>query len=433
MGTSVGNLPGYRYQSDGDDVALGIDLGTTYSVVGVYYVRDQDLIGEIVTNQQGNRLTPSVVSLATDGVLVGEAAMVCRRQASEGLRESLHQVLKDVPFFKSLMDWFERRELDSKSPNIDAFEGKVCVNYQGSQSHCVGSARGGHQKAVITVLAYFSDAVIWFDLVRFGLIWFVLVKSTLIAGQIAGLDVLRLVKAPTAAAISYAMKLNNFKQSERLLVFDFGGGTLEVSILDYDGGRIEVQAVSGDSNLGGENFDQVLTDHLMKLLKQQLQGQELKKPKRIRAQLIQAAERAKKQLSHVTVTDVVVDGIVNAIVSEVFEKIKPVVQNALTQAGCGVNDINRVLLFGRSSRIPKVQEIVKDMFEQKVYLILNLDEAVADGAAILAFKLKPSFTTREGLLETTCKAAPAKPHPAPPRSPPRTEVAAAAAARTRSH
>lgn len=305
------------------------------------------------------------------------------------------------------------------------FAGKICVNHMGFQLPMemisamvlknlkqTAETRLSEKvtKAVITVPAYFTDAQI---------------RSTMIAGQIAGLEVMQLVKEPTAAALSYAMKLKNFRVSEMLLVFDLGGGTFDVSILQLKKGNFEVLAVNGDSMLGGEDFDQVLADYLLGEFK--LRAGQTQVSPRTRARFLKAAEGAKRRLSSSMMTDVVVEGVIDGddfhvrltrakfekIAHVLFQRLLPIVDKALRQASLHTSDIDRLLLVGGSSRMPRISELLEEHFGRQPDSSLNVDEAVADGAAILAFRLaNPSFASQQstgldsswGLINTVAAA-----------------------------
>ncbi len=369
---------------------IGIDLGTTYSCVGIF----KNGRVEIIPNEFGNRITPSFVAWTDEERLVGEAA---KNQAHLNPKRSVYVV-------KRLMG----RQFDDKEVQRDIKWLPYNIVNKGGKPYVKVVVQGGEEKtlspeevssmilvkmkqiaeaylgrevkhAVITVPAYFNDSQR---------------QATKDAGLISGLDVLRIINEPTAAAIAYGM---DKKQGEKnIIVFDLGGGTFDVSLLTIDNGVFEVVATSGDTHLGGEDFDQRLTEHFVKIFKKK-NNLDIKDDPRAMQKLKQEVEKAKRDLSSVHQTKVTIENLMEGIdfsetitrarfeelCNDLFKKTLQPVQQVLDDAGMKKTDIDEVVLVGGSTRIPKVQQLIKDFFNGKEpNRGINPDEAVAYGAAV---------------------------------------------------
>eukprot|EP01065_Artemidia_motanka_P035376 TRINITY_DN43299_c0_g1_i1.p1 TRINITY_DN43299_c0_g1~~TRINITY_DN43299_c0_g1_i1.p1 ORF type:complete len:714 (+),score=249.59 TRINITY_DN43299_c0_g1_i1:207-2144(+) len=369
---------------------IGIDLGTTYSVAGVW--RDGKV--DIIPNELGNRITPSVVGFLPDGErLIGDGARnqmagnpantisavkrFMGRQFSERTVQSDKQLLGYKVVSGSGGRAAVRVSVGNDTRTMSPEEvsamvlGKMRIiaeDYLGEPVH----------DAVVTVPAYFSDAQR---------------KATKDAGAIAGLNVRRIINEPTAAALAYGL---DAKSEQNILVFDLGGGTFDVSVLQIDDGFFEVLATNGDTHLGGEDFDNRMVKHLLKIA-QKRHGVDLSGRKGAVARLRQAAESAKRRLSSQPDARIEVDGLSEGVdFSETvtrakFEELsmdlfkgclKPV-ESVLKDAGLKKSDIDHVVLVGGSTRIPKVRELLRQYFNgKKLNEEINPDEAVAYGAAV---------------------------------------------------
>lgn len=372
--------------------AIGIDLGTTYSCVGVW----QNGKVEIIANDQGNRTTPSYVAFTETERLIGESAKnQCAHNPSNtvfdakrliGRKFTDSSVQSDMKF----LSYNVKPNAEGKPMIEVSFKGET-VSYHPEQisamvlSKLRETAESYLGKkvtdAVITVPAYFNDSQR---------------QATKDAGVIAGLNVLRIINEPTAAAIAYG--LDNRKDKERkVLIFDLGGGTFDVSVLELDGGFFEVKGTSGDTHLGGEDFDNRMVNYCIEEFKKKNKVL-IDNPRALR-RLRTACERAKRTLSNATVAQIEVDSLYNGIdfninisrakfedlCSDLFAKCITPVTDALTTAKLSKNDIHEVILVGGSTRIPKVQQLLKDFFNGKeLCQSVNPDEAVAYGAAVQA-------------------------------------------------
>jgi molecular chaperone DnaK len=366
---------------------IGIDLGTTNSVVAVMEGGE----AKVIQNAEGDRLTPSVVAFTEDGERVGVPA---KRQAVTNPRRTIysikrfmgrrhnevHAVEKMVPYeVVGGADEYVKVKINDKTFTPAEISARVLGKLkQAAESYL------GHKvnKAVITVPAYFNDAQR---------------QATKDAGQIAGLQVERIINEPTAAALAYG--LDKKDKDQKIAVFDLGGGTFDISILDVGGGVFQVISTNGDTKLGGDDFDEALINFVAdKFLAEH--KIDLRKDTSSLQRLQEACEKAKKELSSVTQTDInlpfitVKDGQpmhLNYSISRAeFERIvdhlvencrKPVVQ-ALDDAKLKPGDIDEVVLVGGSTRIPKIQEMVKKLFNREPHKGVNPDEVVAIGAAI---------------------------------------------------
>lgn len=371
----------------GSDV-IGIDLGTTNSCVATM----EGKTPRVIENAEGSRTTPSVVAFTPKGeLLVGTPA---KRQAVINPENTIFGTKRligrkfDDPITKKEMQMVPFKIVPG--PNGDAWVEALGKQYSPSQiasfilqkmKETAGSYLGRDvKKAVITVPAYFNDAQR---------------QATKDAGRIAGLEVLRIINEPTAASLSYGMD-----QKEGLVaVFDLGGGTFDISILEISGGVFEVKATNGDTFLGGEDFDNLLLQYLVDLYKRE-QGIDLSQDKLALQRLREAAERAKVELSSTTQTDINLPFITadasgakhlnvtitrakfEQLTAHLIERTKQPCLDCLKDAGVSTKDIDEVLLVGGMTRMPKVQETVKGIFNKEPSKAVNPDECVAMGAAI---------------------------------------------------
>ncbi|MBX3173369.1 MAG: molecular chaperone DnaK [Gemmatimonadaceae bacterium] len=375
------------------DKVIGIDLGTTNSVVAVMEGGDP----VVIPNAEGGRTTPSVVGFSKDGErLVGQIA---KRQAVTNPTNTVFSIKR---FMGHKMDEVEAERARVPYKVLRGQNDLVTVEVQGKtytppeisamvlqKMKQTAEDYLGHTvtKAVVTVPAYFNDAQR---------------QATKDAGKIAGLEVLRIVNEPTAAALAYG--LDKAKQKdEKVAVFDLGGGTYDISILELyevDGTRqFEVKSTNGDTHLGGDDFDQKLIDWLVAEFKKD-QAIDLSKDPMALQRLKEAAEKAKIELSGTTSTDINLPFITadasgpkhlnyqmtrakfEQLVDDLVQRSIPPMQKALKDAGLQPSDIDEVILVGGSTRIPKIQEIVKDFFKKEPNKGVNPDEVVAVGAAI---------------------------------------------------
>ncbi|MBX5475688.1 MAG: molecular chaperone DnaK [Clostridia bacterium] len=368
---------------------IGIDLGTTNSVVAVMEGGDP----VVITNAEGSRLTPSVVAFTKDGErLVGQVA---KRQAVTNPQNTIFSIKR-----------FMGRRYDEVGDEIARVPYKVVRDDNGGVRVEIGDKRYTPQeisamilqklkadaeaflgekvdKAVITVPAYFTDAQR---------------QATKDAGRIAGLEVLRIINEPTAAALAYGLDKG---EEQKILVFDLGGGTFDVSILELGEGVFEVRATSGNNHLGGDDFDQRIIDWVAEQFRAE-HGIDLRKDRMALQRLKEAAEKAKIELSSTTSTDINLPFITadqtgpkhldvtltrakfEELVADLVEATMGPTRQALQDAGLQPSDIDRVLLVGGSTRIPAVQEAVRRMFGKEPFKGINPDEVVALGAAIQA-------------------------------------------------
>src|SRR4051794_1204240 len=374
--------------------AVGIDLGTTNSVIAAVEAGQP----KVIPNSEGSRTTPSVVAFTEDGErLVGQLA---RRQA----------VLNPKGTISSAKRFIGRRydevSEEAKAVSFDVVEGPGgVVRFQaGGKQYAPEEISAlvlrklaedaskflGEKvtEAVITVPAYFNDAQR---------------TATKDAGRIAGLEVLRIINEPTAAALAYGL---DKRQHETVLVFDLGGGTFDVSLLDVGDGVVEVRATAGDTHLGGDDFDRRIVDHLADEFQRE-QGIDLRRDPQALQRLFEAAERAKVELSSVTQTTINLPFITadangpkhlnttltratfEQLTADLIERCNGPVQRAMTDAKVGANDIDEVILVGGSTRIPAVQNLVRRLTGGKdPNMTVNPDEVVALGAALQAAIIK---------------------------------------------
>ena len=346
---------------------IGIDLGTTNSVVAVM----EGGKPTVIANAEGSRTTPSIVGFAKNGErLVGQLA---KRQAILNPENTIISI-------KRHMGEDYKKNIDGKDYTPQEISAMILRKLADDASTYLGEKV---TSAVITVPAYFNDAQR---------------QATKDAGKIAGLDVLRIVNEPTAAALAYGLEKQN---SEKVLVFDLGGGTFDVSILEIGDGVHEVLSTSGDTHLGGDDFDQKIIDWLCDEFKKQ-EGIDLRNDKQAMQRLKEAAEKAKCELSSVVQTNINLPFITadatgpkhldlnltrakfEELSHDLLERCKVPVEKAIKDAGISKSELNEVVLVGGSTRIPAVQQLVKEYTGKEPNQSVNPDEVVAVGAAIQA-------------------------------------------------
>ena len=346
---------------------IGIDLGTTNSVVAVM----EGGKPTVIANAEGSRTTPSIVAFSKSGErLVGQLAK----------RQAIVNPDRTIASIKRHMGENYKVNIDGKDYTPQEISSMILRKLADDASKYLGEKV---TSAVITVPAYFNDAQR---------------QATKDAGKIAGLDVLRIVNEPTAAALAYGLEK---EKSEKVLVFDLGGGTFDVSVLEIGDGVHEVLSTSGDTHLGGDDFDQKVMDWICEEFKKQ-EGIDLKGDKQAMQRVKEAAEKAKCELSSVFETNINLPFITadangpkhldlnltrakfEDLCFDLLERCKKPVEQALQDAGISKNEINEVVLVGGSSRIPAVQKLVKDYTGKEPNQSVNPDEVVAVGAAIQA-------------------------------------------------
>ena len=349
---------------------IGIDLGTTNSCVAVM----EGGKPTVIANAEGARTTPSVVAFTKTGErLVGEPAK----------RQAVTNADRTIASIKRHMGTDYKVDIDGKKYSPQEISAMILQKLKADAENYLGEKVS---EAVITVPAYFNDAQR---------------QATKDAGKIAGLDVKRIINEPTAAALAYG--LDNEKE-QKIMVYDLGGGTFDVSIIEIGDGVIEVLATNGDTHLGGDDFDNKIIDWMVSEFKAQ-QGVDLSKDKMAMQRLKEAAEKAKKELSSATTTNINLPFIsMNAngplhfdmdlsrakfdeLTSDLVERTAIPVQNALKDAGITASELGKVLLVGGSTRIPAVQDKVKQLTGHEPSKSLNPDECVALGASIQGGKL----------------------------------------------
>lgn len=347
---------------------IGIDLGTTNSCVAVLEGGE----AQIITNAEGMRTTPSVVAFTKDGErIVGEPAK----------RQAVTNADKTITSIKTHMGTDYKVNIDDKGYTPQEISAITLQKLKADAESYLGQSV---TEAVITVPAYFTDAQR---------------QATKDAGRIAGLDVKRIINEPTAAALAYGM--DKLDQEKKILVFDLGGGTFDVSILEIGDGTFEVLATAGNNRLGGDDFDQIVIDHLAEEFKK-AEGVDLRNDKMALQRLKEAAEKAKKELSSTMSTNINLPFITatmegpkhlnidltrakfDELTASLVEKTMEPTRRALQDAGLSTSDIDDVLLVGGSTRIPAVQEAVKKFIGKEAHKGINPDECVAAGAAIQA-------------------------------------------------
>ena len=368
---------------------IGIDLGTTNSVVAVMEGGEPT----VITNPEGSRLTPSVVAFTKSAErLVGQVA---KRQAVTNPENTFFSIkrfmgrkfdevteeMKMVPFrVVRAANGDARVEAQGKEYSPPQISAMVLQKLKQAAEEYLGTPVN---KAVITVPAYFNDAQR---------------QATKDAGQIAGLEVMRIVNEPTAAALAYGL---DKKKEETIAVYDFGGGTFDISILEVGEGVGEVKATNGDTHLGGDNLDQRIIDWIITEFKRD-EGIDLGKDRMALQRLKEAAEKAKMELSTVMETDISLPFITadqsgpkhlsmkltrakfESLVEDLIQRTVGPVKQALSDAGLTAKDIDEVVLVGGSTRVPRVQQIVRELFGKEPHKGVNPDEVVAVGAAVQA-------------------------------------------------
>jgi len=360
---------------------IGIDLGTTNSCVAVMEGGQPT----VIANAEGARTTPSVVAFTKTGErLVGEPA---KRQAVTNADKTISSIKRD-------MGTDHGRTIDDKKYSPQQISAMILQKLKADAENYLGEKV---TEAVITVPAYFNDAQR---------------QATKDAGKIAGLDVKRIINEPTAAALAYG--LDN-EGEQKIMVYDLGGGTFDVSIIEIGDGVIEVLATNGDTHLGGDDFDQKIIDWMLAEFKA-AEGVDLSNDKMALQRLKEAAEKAKKELSSATTTNINLPFITataegpkhfdmnltrakfDELTHDLVEKTAIPVQNAMKDAGLNNSDLTKVLLVGGSTRIPAVQEKVKQLTGKEPNKSLNPDECVALGASIQGGKLAGDAGAGEILL-----------------------------------
>jgi len=374
--------------------AVGIDLGTTYSCVGAF------LHGkvEIIANDQGNRTTPSYVAFTDTERLIGDAAknqvalnpnntvFDAKRLIGREFRDhNVQQDLKHWPF--KVVDVGDKPKImvefksEEKTFTPEEISSMVLTKMKETAEQYLGMPI---KDAVVTVPAYFNDAQR---------------KATKDAGSISGLNVLRIINEPTAAAIAYGLdKKKKESTDNNVLIFDLGGGTFDVSILNIQGGIFEVKSTAGDTHLGGEDFDNRMVDHFVKEF-QRKSKKDLSQNKRAVRRLRTACERAKRTLSASAQATIEIDSLFDGedfyttvtrarfeeLCSDLFKGTLVPVEKSLKDAKLEKSNIHEIVLVGGSTRIPKIQKLISDFFDGKeLNKSINPDEAVAYGAAVQA-------------------------------------------------
>jgi len=402
-------LPHAFAEKANDDMGtiIGIDLGTTYSCVGVM----KNGRVEIIANDQGNRITPSYVAFTEEGErLIGDAAKnqltsnpkntIFDAKRLMGREWSDSTVQNDVKYFP-----FKVTEKNSK-PIISINTGNGMKDLSAeevsamilSKMKTIAEDYLGHNvtHAVVTVPAYFNDAQR---------------AATKDAGTISGLNVIRIINEPTAAAIAYGLN-DNTNEEKNVLVFDLGGGTFDVSLLTIADGVFEVVATNGDTHLGGEDFDQRVMDHFVKLFKKKT-GKDLRKDDRAVQKLRREVEKAKRALSSAHQTKVEVEALFDGqdfsetltrakfeeLNMDLFRSTMKPVKKVLEDGSMSKKDVDEIVLVGGSTRIPKVQQLIKEFFNGKEPSKgVNPDEAVAYGAAVQACILSGADCGEKGIV-----------------------------------
>ncbi|MHB1138411.1 MAG: molecular chaperone DnaK [Microthrixaceae bacterium] len=352
--------------------AVGIDLGTTNSVVSVLEAGD----AVVIPNAEGARTTPSVVAFAKDGeVLVGEVA---KRQAVTNADRTIRSVKRHMG-----TNWTV--DIDGKKYTAQEISARTLMKLKRDAEAYLGDTV---TQAVITVPAYFDDAQR---------------TATKEAGQIAGLEVLRIINEPTAAALAYGM--DKEAEDQTILVFDLGGGTFDVSVLEIGDGVFEVKSTHGDTSLGGDDWDQRVIDWLVESFKGD-HGVDLSKDKMATQRLREAAEKAKIELSQVAQTQINLPFITatdagplhldytlarskfQELTVDLLQRCKVAFDHAIKDAGLTTGQVDHVIMVGGSTRMPAVQDLVKELTGSEPHKGVNPDEVVAMGAAIQAGVLK---------------------------------------------
>ena len=365
---------------------IGVDLGTSTSCVSVF----EGVHPTVIVNSEGNRTTPSVVGFANGERKVGDAA---RRQAITNPKNTVYAIKRfmGIPFDKAQKEadrvtynvinegGYPRVDIDGRKYTPQEISATILQKMKKTAEDYLGTEV---KDAVITVPAYFDDSQR---------------KATIEAGQIAGLNVLRIINEPTAAALAYGVDKAN--KDMNIVVYDIGGGTSDVSILNFGGGVFEVISTNGDSHLGGEDFDQAIVNYLVEEFEKQ-EGVNVSSDAMAMQRLKEAAEKAKIELSTATSTDInlpyltLVNGVpkhlmltltrakFEQLTENLYNKLIELCKEALRLSKLETKDIDEVILVGGSTRIPKVVEAAKTVFQKDPSKAVNPDEAVSLGAAI---------------------------------------------------
>lgn len=365
---------------------IGVDLGTSTSCVSVF----EGVHPTVIVNSEGNRTTPSVVGFANGERKVGDAA---RRQAITNPKNTVYAIKRfmGIPFDKAQKEadrvtynvinegGYPRVDIDGRKYTPQEISATILQKMKKTAEDYLGTEV---KDAVITVPAYFDDSQR---------------KATIEAGQIAGLNVLRIINEPTAAALAYGVDKAN--KDMNIVVYDIGGGTSDVSILNFGGGVFEVISTNGDSHLGGEDFDQAIVNYLVEEFEKQ-EGVNVSSDAMAMQRLKEAAEKAKIELSTATATDInlpyltLVNGVpkhlmltltrakFEQLTENLYNKLIELCKEALRLSKLETKDIDEVILVGGSTRIPKVVEAAKTVFQKDPSKAVNPDEAVSLGAAI---------------------------------------------------
>ncbi|MGC9770963.1 Hsp70 family protein [Fervidobacterium islandicum] len=351
------------------EFVVGIDLGTTNSVIA--WMKPDGTV-EVIPNAEGSRTTPSIVSFTKTGeILVGEPAK----------RQLILNSERTIKSIKRKMGSDYKVRIDDKEYTPQEISALILKKLKKDAEEYLG---GEIKKAVITCPAYFNDAQR---------------QATKEAGIIAGLEVLRIINEPTAAALAYG--LDKMEGERKVLVYDLGGGTFDVSILEIGGGVIQVIATSGNNHLGGDDFDQRIMDYIIDEFKKQ-HGVDLRNDKQALQRIRDAAEKAKIELSTKLETDISLPYITataegplhlemkltramfESLTRDLVEKTREPIERALSDAKLSPQDIDEIILVGGMTRVPMVQKFIKDIFGKEPNKSVNPDEAVAIGAAIQA-------------------------------------------------
>ena len=377
------------------ELILGIDLGTTYSCVGIWKNRKV----EIVPNEIGERTTPSVVSFSNNCILVGKQA---KKQITKNYNNTIYGIKRligrnydDEIIQKDMKLWPFKLEKDENNKAL------ICIEYKNKEEKYYPEQISAMilenikknaevflgeevKDVVITVPAYFNNAQR---------------QATIDAGKIAGLNVMKTINEPTAAAIAYGLN-DHFEGKRNICVFDLGGGTFDVTILEINNKKFTVKATGGDTHLGGEDFDNLLMKYCIEQFKNETDIDISDDQKALRRLKI-ACETVKTELSSLQESIIDIDCLAQhedftitikrkdfeTICKELFEKCIRKVEEILSESGLSKDEINEIILIGGSSRIPKIQEIINDFFgdNSKICKTVNLDEAVAIGASIVCY------------------------------------------------
>merc|ERR1711959_514821 len=384
---------GIQSKPESNMPAIGIDLGTTFSCVGIY---QNDRV-EIIANDQGNRTTPSYVAFTDTERLIGDAA---KNQTAMNPKNTVFDAkrligrkVNDQVVQADMKHWPFAVVPDGDKPQIEVqhlgemkrftpeqISSMVLTKMKETAEAFTGS---GVTDVVVTVPAYFNDSQR---------------QATKDAATIAGLNCLRIINEPTAAAIAYGLDQNKAKGEQNVLIFDLGGGTFDVSLLNIDDGIFEVKATTGDTHLGGEDFDSRIMNHFIAEFKRKQKKDISDNPRALR-RLRTACERAKRQLSSSTNASLEIDSLYDGedlysaltrarfedLCGDLFRNCLEPVEKVLKDAGVSKSEVDEVVLVGGSTRIPKVQQLISEFFNGKeLNKSINPDEAVAYGAAVQA-------------------------------------------------